>query len=744
MERVKTKKKHLFLRASVSAMAALVMLASGTSVFAVEDTTFKTKTEEVLSMFTTADLMEASISDLQTAMKNGKVTSVELVQMYLNRIEAYDKSLDLNSVILVNDEALELAAQLDAERASGQTRGPLHGIPIVIKDNYDYKGLPTSAGAVALKDSIAPDDAHVVAKLKEAGAVVIAKTNLSEFAMSGRNSRSTLGGTVHNAYDNTRTAAGSSGGSGVAVNANFSTAAIGTDTGSSVRAPSNMSGLYGLRPTYGLTSRDGVVPLNLDNDTTGPLCRTIEDLAIMLDAMAGTDENDFATANASANRPETYLSYINSNGLQGKRIGILKNSFGYTNDEDSSKNVPLDETVAPMVENMKAAFVDGGAEFVDLSDILTEDLIKSLRSGTSAGSVFEWDLNEYLSSLGSDAPMKSMWDIAQTGMNVGHMTSSIENAHNPETDPISNPRETEEYAQAIEKRAYFRSEVERIMDENDIDAIMFVPYTAPANLEEDSQNKSFANPAGYTSYFGPVAGMPEMSIPMGLTGTNDFYTQPLAFGVSLFGRAYDEGTLIEIASGYTAVTGGTRIATTLTPVLEDEALTAYLTDLINETEALKSEEYTAESWNTILEALTAAKAVDKTDVSASYEVTLNLAKAYDALVKLELPTEPITDAPANEPTSAPTEIPTDEPTSAPTNVSTENPTNQPASAPTSANNAAKTDAGKVTTNYTTASTEKTADMIGKVATGDSMTVTVLAGILILAAGSVAVMRKKRV
>lgn len=195
------------------------------------------------NMFTTIDLMDATISELTQAMEKGQVTSKELVEMYIDRINAYDKQLELNSIISINPDAVAQAEELDKERAKGNIKGKLHGIPIIVKDNYDVGGLPTTAGCKALMNSIAPDDAFVVKKLKDAGAIILAKANMSEFASSGRNSRSTIGGAVHNPYDTTRTPAGSSGGTGVAITSNFAAAGLGTDTGSSVRAPSTMNNL---------------------------------------------------------------------------------------------------------------------------------------------------------------------------------------------------------------------------------------------------------------------------------------------------------------------------------------------------------------------------------------------------------------------------------------------------------------------------------------------------------------------
>lgn len=641
MQKAKAMKRHSLRDSILSILTAFVLVA--TCAVSASAQTTETKTQQVESLFTTSDLIDASITELQEELTAGNVTSAELVQMYLDRIEAYDKSLNLNAVISVNEEALSTAQALDEERAAGKVRGPLHGIPIIVKDNYDVEGLATSAGATALKDSIAPDDATVIAKLKEAGAIILAKANMSEFAMSGSNSRSTLGGTVHNSYDNTRTAAGSSGGTAVSVTANFAAAGLGTDTGSSIRRPSSFSNLYGLRPSTGLTSRDGVVPLNMDRDVTGPMCRTVEDLALLLDVMAGTDSADAWTADADSYIPEGgYTSYLNKDGLEGKRIGYLMNSFGYYYKVEDGENVAadpaveLDSKIASIAENAINTLKAGGAELVDMSEMLPDSLIQELRN-TGYADVFEWDLNTYLASLGEDAPMKSMWDIKEDG---GHMTGSINSAHDPETDPISDPRETEEYAQMKAKMLKFRETVNEILAENDIDAVVFISQTDVADIEETSNNKN--NAASYLNYFGPVAGLPEMMIPMGFAETDaeNGYENAMPLGMSLFSSYGNEATLIEIAYAYEQAAGDIRMAPSSVPALEDENLNAFLSSLMAEVSAMDPEAYTSASWSAAALALADAQAVNPADVDATYAAALALAEAYDALTAASSSDEP--------------------------------------------------------------------------------------------------------
>lgn len=595
------------------------------------------------NMFTTIDLMDATISELTQAMEKGQVTSKELVEMYIDRINAYDKQLELNSIISINPDAVAQAEELDKERAKGNIKGKLHGIPIIVKDNYDVGGLPTTAGCKALMNSIAPDDAFVVKKLKDAGAIILAKANMSEFASSGRNSRSTIGGAVHNPYDTTRTPAGSSGGTGVAITSNFAAAGLGTDTGSSVRAPSTMNNLFGLRVSLGLTSRDGIVPLSLDNDIAGPLCRSAQDLALMLSVMAGTDSNDTWTKDSDSMIPaDGYTPYLKADGLKGKKIGYLQNSFGYYyNNKGEAVENPKEiaACMKKIVERTKSNLKKGGAELVDMSEILPDSLIASLRSNTGVGSVFEWDLNNYFASLGENAPIKSVYDLV-TNYTYGVDYTNVY-VRNPATSlaEMTNPRSLESYTNAVTNRLKFRNEVNKILKDNGIDAVMFVPYTQPANKEADSQNASYANSASYTSHFGPTAGLPEMAIPMGLCDTDEAlgYDKEMPMGFNLFTSYGNEKELIEIAYGYQEISGYENIRTApyTTPALEDKDLDKYLDSLMEKVDTINYDNYTAYPQGKIqvmINKYAKAADVDESDVYATYSAAYDLAKAYDKVM----------------------------------------------------------------------------------------------------------------
>ena len=605
------------------------------------------------SIFTTIDLMDASISELETAMEKGELTAEQLVQMYIDRINAYDKSLDLNSIITINSKALDEAKELDKERAAGKIKGKLHGIPIIVKDNYDVEGMPTSAGCKALKDSIAPDDSYAVKKLKEEGAIILAKANMSEFASSGRNSRSTLGGVVHNPYDVTRTPAGSSGGTAVAITSNFATAGLGTDTGSSVRAPSTMNNLFGLRVSLGLTSRDGIVPLSLDNDIAGPICKSAEDLAQVLSVISGTDENDTWTKESDNMKPENgYTSYLKTDGLKGKKIGYLQNSFGYyyNNKGEAVENpVEIADCEKGILETAKDNLVKGGAELVDMSDILPDSLIYQLGQNTSVGSVFEWDLNTYFASLGPAAPIKTVYELINNyKYGVDYTNVSVRNPAKTLAE-MTDPRSLDSYKTAISNRLNFRNEINKILEENGIDAVMYVPYTQPANKEADSGNASYANSASYTSHFGPTAGLPDMSVPMGLCDTDSElgYDKQMPMSFNIFTSYGNDEELVEIAYGYEQTSGYNNIRTSpsTVPALEDKNVDKFLDELIDKTDSIDFSEYTVYpngKVNVLLNKYAEATEVDRSDVYETYEATYDLAKAYDSLMNKLLANKKVT------------------------------------------------------------------------------------------------------
>ena len=293
----------------------------------------------------TFDVMEKTIAELAAAMDSGEVTSRELVDLYLARIDAYDqRGPALNAMIALNPNARAVAAALDAERATRGTRGALHGVPVIVKDNYDTADMPTTAGVIALATSIPPDDAFQVRKLREAGAVILGKANMHELAR-GITTVSSFGGQTRNPYDPERNPGGSSGGTGAAVAASFAAVGMGSDTCGSIRIPSSHHALVGLRGTRGLSSRDGIIPLSHTQDIGGPLARTVADLVIVLDATVGPDPADESTKLSENNIPESYAEFLDEDGLQDARIGILTELIG-----DTGGDRPVREVIEAAIE----------------------------------------------------------------------------------------------------------------------------------------------------------------------------------------------------------------------------------------------------------------------------------------------------------------------------------------------------------------------------------------------------------
>jgi len=643
-------------------------------------------------IFSTDELMTANILDLQRAKESGRLTSEQLVMMYLERIASYDSvshrdhfigagipgsnvfptqapnrnnfssaqwfemhfsfanwwwnngglGMAINSIISLNPHALEEAAVLDAERAAGNVRGPMHGIPVLVKDNIDVAGLVTSGGSIALQDSYAPNDAFIIGLLREAGAIVIAKNNLSEFSSSARHSRSTLGGVTHNPFDPSRTPAGSSGGTGAAVASLFGTVGIGTDTGSSIRRPANINGIFGLRPTQGLMSRHGIIPLNMENDTAGPMTRCVIDLAIMLDVMAAQDPFEISINRhvvPGFSRPDSFLDVAlaaDINSLDGARIGVLQSSF-----------TGVQAVTRDLYNDMRAAFDLGGATFVNIGHRLTNANINNWIQNTGPGLNYAWEMNQYFAGLGPYAPVRDQRDFRN-----GRFVRYIDWIHGyfNMTNPTSNPRNTHAvYARNMQNRHRFRDNVERIMDEFQLDAIIYLNYTGPAGRE-------FASHAGgthinnhpnlYTARFGPIAGMPSLAIPMGLANTNSNFRYAMPMGIELVGRAWDESRLIELAVGFTEAThelGRQRIQNipTFTPVLPDANLHDFAQALLADFDALSHDLYTYESVAALVELFAGAEsALEITCPTELRQFLEPLAAGFDSLVRIQIPEPP--------------------------------------------------------------------------------------------------------
>ena len=331
------------------------------------------------------DVMEKTITELAAALDSGEVTSRELVEQYVARIDAYDKQgPTLNAMITLNPNALAEADALDRERAASGARGALHGVPVIVKDNYDTADMPTTGGVIALANSVPPDDAFQVRKLKQAGAIILGKANMHELARGITTIRS-FGGQTRNPYDPARNPGGSSGGTGAAVAASFAAMGMGSDTCGSIRIPSAHHALVGLRGTRGLSSRDGIIPLSHTQDIGGPLTLNVEDLAIVLDATVGHDPADESTTLSEGNIPESYTAFLDQNGLQGARVGILDELRGGSEADFQ----PVREVIEAAVEEMKAQ----GAEVVEIEE---DSFLELLEDSSVIRQEFGFDLADYL------------------------------------------------------------------------------------------------------------------------------------------------------------------------------------------------------------------------------------------------------------------------------------------------------------------------------------------------------------
>lgn len=481
--------------------------------------------------FKPTNLREATVSSLHDAMRSGKLTAVQLVHLYLDRIEAYDKQGPyLNAIILVNPNVLTEAARLDSiYKATGKFVGPLHGIPVIVKDNYDTYDMPTTNGTLAMKNSIPPDDAYVVRKIREAGAIIIAKSNLAEFATSGQVSVSSiLPGYSRNPYDTKRTTAGSSGGTAAAVAADFGTIGLGTDTGSSIRGPSSHQSLVGFRPTLGLVSRDGIAPLALTNDTGGPICRTVEDAARVLDVIAGYDKADTVTRRNAGKIPASYLAFLDKNGLKGARIGVFRQLCTPKNSDPQVYalfNKALDELRAA------GATVIDSVRVPELDTINKSfDTIPQLRR----------DFNVYLANLGPKAPHKSLTSIIKSRQFHPSIEKTLLDS---DADTLA-PEAHKGWGKNMALRERLRQLLLRAMDSTGVDVLVYPSFSYPPRLIGDLNTPSGTN----NNALSPPTGFPAFSVPMGFTYDN------LPAGLQFFGRPFSEPTLIKLCYAYEQAT----------------------------------------------------------------------------------------------------------------------------------------------------------------------------------------------
>jgi amidase len=477
---------------------------------------------------------EANITDLQAAMTAGRATSVSLVDAYLARIAAYDHAgPSLNAMIRLNPHARTDARALDAERKAGRVRGPMHGIPVILKDNYATRDMPTAGASVALADLQTVDDAFQVRRLREAGAVILGKSNMHELA-AGITSISSLGGQTCNPYDPDRNPGGSSGGSGAAVAASFSAVAWGSDTCGSIRIPSAVHNLFGLRPTKGLSSTSGIIPLSHSQDVGGPLARTVMDLAIALDATVGPDRADTATRLLEGNPLPRFVAALDTSSLRGKRFAILSSFFG--DDADDQEGIRV---VRSAIEMMKTR----GATFVEV-------VIPGLDSVVNRASVidyeFKYDLIDYLAKV-PGTHVTGLTEILARGLYDVALDVPFRRRDSLGT------RDNAAYRAALGRRIMARAAVVAYMDSNRYDALVYPTMRRKAAL--------IGEPArGSTCQLSAVTGLPALSIPAGFTPDG------LPIGVELLGRPLADARLVSFAYDYEQSTHP-RHAPSTTPAL---------------------------------------------------------------------------------------------------------------------------------------------------------------------------------
>ncbi len=480
------------------------------------------------------ELDEITVSELQESMVSGRFTAQSITEKYLERIEAIDKhGPAINSVIEVNPDAMSIAKALDKERKQKHLRGPLHGIPILIKDNIDTSDrMMTTAGSLALVGSRPPKDSMVAQKLREAGAVIVGKTNLSEWANIRSNQSSSgwsgRGGLTKNPYALDRNPCGSSSGSGAAVSANLCTIAIGTETDGSIVCPANANGVVGLKPTVGLVSRSGIIPISHSQDTAGPLCRTVRDAAILLGALTGVDVEDKATSESGGKSYADYTQFLLADGLRGARIGVVRATFGF--------NAGVDAVMGTALEQLKSQ----GAVLVDPAEIETRG-----KFDESELTVFMYelkaDLNAYLARLGPRSPVHTLLEIIE--FNEKHREQEMPYFGQDLflKSETKGPLTSQEYLDALKKNHQLaRTEgIDAVMDKHKLDALV-APTGGPAWLTDLVAGDHFG---GGSSSSAAVAGYPNISVPAG-------YVFGLPVGISFFGRAWSEPVLIRLAYAY--------------------------------------------------------------------------------------------------------------------------------------------------------------------------------------------------
>ena len=515
----------------------------------------------LLSVNANADIFElttATVEDINKAFDAGALNSEQLVELSLARIAAFDDAgPKLNAVLHLNPDAIEQARILDAERLKRGRRSPLHGIPVVLKDNFDTADMPTTAGSFMLKGSIPPDDAFLVRKLREAGAIILAKVNMSEFA-SG-DAMSSLGGPIYNPHDPARTPSGSSGGTGAAIAAVYAPVGLGSDTGGSVRGPSAANGIVGLKPTLGLLSRDGIVPLALSFDTAGPMARNVRDVAIALSVMTGVDSRDSATSGSDGKFKEDYTQFLDSGALNGARIGIAR---------DFMKS---DEEVDWIVEAALQVMRDAGAEVVDVE--LPEWLLDARGKFYRAIRYREFraQISDYLATTGPEYP-KTLADLIKLSKTT---TARREDGVIPNPGRWELMMKEEDSGELTDYeylavRDYalplMRGVIGGLMEAEELDAVVYpTSPVRPERVDPDPDPDGAPGSGGSPVILANLTGFPDLIVPAGFTGRG------LPVSISFLGTSFSEPRLLSLGYAFEQISNALRLPVT-TPALPGETI----------------------------------------------------------------------------------------------------------------------------------------------------------------------------
>jgi amidase len=476
---------------------------------------------------------EATITQIHAAMRAGRLTCRGLVEQYLRRIDAFDKNGPaINAIVVTNPEALTLADDLDRRFAAGGATGPLHCVPMIVKDNFETVGLQSANGSLALAGFVSEKDAFQVKRVKDAAAIVLAKSNMAEWAFTPYETVSSiLPGYTKNPYALDRVTAGSSGGTAAAVAASLGAAGLGSDTGNSIRGPSSHQALVGIRSTMGLTSRGGVMPLSTLADVAGPMARTVEDAVAVFQVVVGEDPADPVTAAARGHLPQDYAKALVRDGLRGARIGVLRQAY-----ERDTADPEVRQVFLAAVEDLRRA----GATVVDPATV--EGLAEIRRPRDAAPCMgFKYDINRYLASHGDRVPVKSLAEIVKSGRFHPSVQRRLEQAEaGPENGPDSPACEADRaYRDAV------RAAVTTTMDALRLDAFVYPTWSNPPRLIGDLNTPHGDN----SQFFSPTTGFPAISVPMGYTRGGR-----LPAGITFFGRAWSEPVLIRLAYAYEQAT----------------------------------------------------------------------------------------------------------------------------------------------------------------------------------------------